>query len=98
VSRIELRLLPTHPDRAVGLGFLSNMTCAFEPLLVGQGVLLAGVMADKIFFAGAKLEDFKLELVAWVTMMLSLVLVFVPRSPLLRRSQARRRPHLPLAP
>jgi len=83
VSRIELRLLPTHPDRAGGLGFLSTMTYAFEPLLVGQGVLLAGVMADKIFFAGAKLEDFKLELFAWVTMMLLFVLapllVFAPR-------------------
>jgi hypothetical protein len=83
VSRIELRLLPTHPDRAGGLGFLSTMAYALEPLLVGQGVLLAGVMANKIFFAGGKLPDFKLELLGWVTMMLSFVLapllVFAPR-------------------
>jgi hypothetical protein len=83
VSRIELRLLPTHPDRAGGLGFLSTVTHAFAPLLVGHGVLLAGVTADKIFFAGAKLADFKLELAGWVTMMLCFVLapllVFAPR-------------------
>jgi len=31
VSRIELRLVPTHPDRAGGLGFLSGMVYAFVP-------------------------------------------------------------------
>jgi hypothetical protein len=60
VSRIDLQLVPTHPDRAGGLGFLSTITYAFAPLLAGQGVLLASVMANKIFHAGAKLSDFKL--------------------------------------
>ena len=82
VSRIGLQLMPTHPDRAGGLGFLSNMSYAFAPLLAGQGVLLASVMANKIFYAGAKLTDFKMELIAWVAGMLFFVLapllVFVP--------------------
>jgi hypothetical protein len=83
VSRIDLRLVAIHPDRAGGLGFLSTLTYAFAPLLLGQGVLLAGVMANKIFYAGAKLTDFKLELLAMVIMMLFFVLgpllVFIPR-------------------
>ena len=83
VSRIDLRLVAIHPDRAGGLGFLSTVTYAFAPLLAGQGVLLAGVMANKIFYAGAKLTDFKLELLAMVIMMLFFVLapllVFTPR-------------------
>lgn len=83
VSRIDLRLVAIHPDRAGGLGFLSTVTYAFAPLLAGQGVLLAGVMANKIFYAGAKLTDFKLELLAMVIMMLFFVLapllVFIPR-------------------
>ena len=33
VSRIELRLVPTHPDRVGGLGFLANIVYAFTPLL-----------------------------------------------------------------
>ena len=37
VSRIDLRLVPTHPDRAGGLGFLSTVTYAFAPLLAGPG-------------------------------------------------------------
>ena len=83
VSRIDLRLVAIHPDRAGGLGFLSTLTYAFAPLLAGQGVLLAGVMANKIFYAGAKLTNFKLELLAMVIMMLFFVLgpllVFIPR-------------------
>jgi len=82
VSRIKLRLVPCHPDRAAGLGFVSGIVFAFQPLLVGQGVLLAGAMANKIFYAGAKLPDFKVELLGWVTMMVLFVLapllVFIP--------------------
>ena len=82
VSRIDLQLIPTHPDRAGGLGFLSIITQAFAPLLLGQGVVLAGVMANKIFYAGGKLIDFKMEIIALVIVMLFFViaplLVFVP--------------------
>ncbi len=82
VSRIDLQLMPTHPDRAGSLGFLSVITQAFAPLLAGQGVLLAGVMANKIFYAGAKLVDFKMEIAALIVVMLFFVLapllVFVP--------------------
>jgi len=82
VSRIDLQLMPTHPDRAGSLGFLSIITQAFAPLLAGQGVMLAGVMANKIFYAGARLVDFKMEIISLVTVMLFFVvaplLVFVP--------------------
>jgi hypothetical protein len=42
VSRLELQLLPTHPDRCGGLGFLASTVYAFSPLLLAQGVLLSG--------------------------------------------------------
>ena len=70
VARIDLRLVPTHPDQAGGLGFLSNVVLAFAPLLFGQGALLAGLMAGRIFFEGAKLLQFKIELVAAVGLLL----------------------------
>jgi hypothetical protein len=82
VSRIKLHLVPTHPDRTGGLGFLSFVTYAFAPLIAAQGVLLAGVMANNIFYGNAKLTDFKMGLIAIVTMTLSFVLVpllvFIP--------------------
>jgi hypothetical protein len=73
-SRLELNLIPTHPDRAAGLGFLGLSSAAFAPLLFAQGVLLAGTMANQIFFAGAKLTDFKIEIVGAVAVLLLLVL------------------------
>ena len=62
-SRLELNLVPTHPDRAAGLGFLAVSSAAFAPLLLAHGVLFAGLMANPIFFAGAKLTDFKMEII-----------------------------------
>jgi hypothetical protein len=41
VSRIELKLMPMHPDRCGGLGFLAQVSHAFMPLLLAQGALLA---------------------------------------------------------
>jgi hypothetical protein len=83
VSRIDLMLLPTHPDRCGGLGFLLSVRRAFAPLLMAQGVLLAGMIADRIFFAGGKLPNFLLEIVALAAVTVSVVLipllVFTPK-------------------
>jgi hypothetical protein len=74
VSRIDLKLIPTHPDRAGGLGFLANIVYAFTPLLLAHGVLLAGLIADRIFFGGAKLPEFTLEIGSGVGALLFVVL------------------------
>jgi hypothetical protein len=73
-SRLELKLIPTHPDHAAGLGFLGLIGAAFTPLLIAHSTLLAGLMADQIFFAGAKLTDFTMETVGGVAGLLLMVL------------------------
>ena len=89
VSRCRLQLVPTHPDRVGGLGFLSGIVIAFAPLLASHGVGLAGLIANQIFFRGATLPDFKIQLLVVVVFLLLLVLgpllLFVPHL-----SQARR--------
>jgi hypothetical protein len=52
VSRLDLRLVPTHPDRLGGLGFLANTVYAFVPLAVAHGAMLAGPLANRIFYLG----------------------------------------------
>jgi len=74
VSRIELRLIPTHPDRAGGLGFLANTAYAFTPLALAHGAMVAGPIANRIFYLGARLPEFKLEIVAVVFFLVCLVL------------------------
>jgi hypothetical protein len=82
-SRLGLNLIPTHPDRAAGLGFLGGISAAFAPLVMAHGAVLAGLAANRIFFAGAKLTDFRVELVGFLVFLLLLVLgpllVFSPR-------------------
>lgn len=83
VSRIELRLVPTHPDRVGGLGFLSNTVYAFAVLALAHGALLAGPLANRIFFLGATLTQFKVEIAVVVAFVLCAVLcpllVFAPQ-------------------
>ncbi|MDF3944137.1 hypothetical protein P3W66_29065 [Achromobacter denitrificans] len=76
VSRIELSLIPTHPDRVGGLGFLANTVYAFMALLAAHGAMLSAQFANRIFFAGASLTDFKVETGAMVLFLLCLI--FVP--------------------
>jgi hypothetical protein len=73
VSRIELSLIPTHPDRVGGLGFLANVSFAFTPLALAHGVLLAGMIANRIFYLRATLPDFKVEIAVIVLFLLGLV-------------------------
>ena len=74
VSRIDLSLVPTHPDRSGGLGFLTLVSYAFTPVLFAQGTMLTSIMANQIFFAGASLAEFKLELIGLVAVMVLAVL------------------------
>ena len=87
---LELQLVPTHPDRSGGLGFLALVGKAFAPFLLAQGAVLAGMIADRIFFTGAKLPDFKMEIVGLVALMVFAVfgplLVFSPRLAALKRA------------
>lgn len=83
VSRIKLSLVPTHPDRVGGLGFLSNTVYAFALLLVAHGVMLAANLGNRIFFLRAALPEFKMEIGVMVVFLLSVVfgplLVFAPQ-------------------
>jgi AcrR family transcriptional regulator len=83
VSRLRLSLVPTHPDYVGGLGFLSNTVYAFTPLALAHGGLVAGFIANRIFYMGASLPQFKIEIAILVAFMLCIVLgpflVFTPQ-------------------
>ncbi len=74
VSRLNLKLVATHPDRVGGLGFLTNVVYAFAPVLLAHGVLLSGLIADRIFFDGAELPQFMVEIIGGVGALVLLVL------------------------
>ena len=74
VSRMDVAYAPMHPDRNAGIGFLSRIGYAFAPLLFAQGTLLAGMIANHIFFEGAVLTAFKLEVFTFVVIVVGVVL------------------------
>ncbi|WP_267225959.1 hypothetical protein [Dyella silvae] len=93
VSRIKLSLIPTHPDRLAGLGFLSATAYAFGVLLVAHGAMVAAQLANRIILLGATLFEFKIEIAAMVVFLLFVVfgplLVFAPQLSLARRTGLR---------
>jgi hypothetical protein len=82
VSRLKLNLLPTHPDGAGGLGFLTVSAHAMAPLLLAQSALLAGLIANRIFYEGARLPGFKMQILVVVIFLelqaLGPLIVFMP--------------------
>ena len=83
VSRLTLHLLPAHPDRAGGLGFVGKSSFAFAPLLFAQGALLAGRIASRLFYNGQTLLAFKMTtagfVVFFVVAVLAPLFLFTPQ-------------------
>jgi hypothetical protein len=67
-------LIPTHPDHLGGLSFISGQIYAFTVLAVAHGALLAGNLANRIFFLGAELTQFKVEIAVMVIFLMCVVL------------------------
>ena len=93
VSQINMCLVPTHPDRAGGLGFLSNTAFAFVPLAVAHGAVLCGMIASRILHVGTSLTAFKLEIGVIVVFVQCLVfaplLLFAPQLARVKRNGVR---------
>lgn len=75
VSRLRLRLTPSHPDRAGGLGFLQESVVGFVPLLLAQAFIASGFVASRVLFTGRNVLDFRMEAIALAVMMLLAVLL-----------------------
>jgi hypothetical protein len=66
VSRLNLHLVPIHPDHCAGLAFLGKSAYAFGPILFAQGAMLAGLVASCVLYRGESLLSFKLEMAGFV--------------------------------
>lgn len=83
VSRLNLHLVPIHPDHCAGLAFLGKSAYAFGPILFAQGAMLAGLVASRVLYRGESLLSFKLEMggfvVFFVLAVLGPLLMFTPK-------------------
>jgi hypothetical protein len=89
VSRMDLHLIPTHPDRCAGLAFLGKSSYAFGPILFAQGAILAGLLASRVLYRGESLMSFKLQIAGFIAFFVLALLVpllmFTPRMAQARR-------------
>jgi hypothetical protein len=87
--RLNLHLVPTHPDRAAGLAFLGRGAYLFSPVLFAQGALVAGLIGSRVLYAGDTLIGHKVEVGGYLAFFLLVILgplvMFTPR--LLRAKQ-----------
>ena len=72
VSRLELRLIPGHPDAAGGLKFVSSSLRGFRLVSFASGAIVAGSIADQVS-QGKQPLDFKYLVVG---LMVFLIILF----------------------
>lgn len=83
VARMDLRLVPSHPDSVGGLRFLSTSLRGFRLISFALGAIVAGSIADRVVYLGMNLVGFKSHLIGLVVFILILfagpLTVFVPK-------------------
>jgi FtsH-binding integral membrane protein len=90
VSRLDLHLVPPHPDLAGGLQFVGASLRAFPLLSFALGAVVAGGVANHVVHQGMHLLDFKYVIAALVVVIL--ILFVAPLTVFTREIlQARRR-------
>jgi hypothetical protein len=83
ISRLDLLLTPTHPDRAGGLAFLGKGLIPFGVILFALSAVVASAIASRILFGGGKLEDYQWSYLSLFVITLLVfagpMLIFVPK-------------------
>jgi hypothetical protein len=78
VSRLDLQLTPTHPDRAGGLGFLGWGLASFALVLLAVSAVISGGFAYEILHRNSSLSLLKYHVIVFV-----IAALFVLHLPLL---------------
>jgi hypothetical protein len=93
LSRTPLHLIPTHPDRAAGLGFLGITQARFGVLFCALGCSFAGHIANSVTHEGAKLASFKILIAAFAALCVLVgvcpLVLWVPKLARVRRTGLR---------
>jgi hypothetical protein len=82
LSRLDLHLVPTHPDRAGGLGYVSVIHRQFGVLILALTTFQSATFAERISLGGMTLRDFYLQiiilLILYAILFLGPLLIFFP--------------------
>lgn len=88
LARLPLRLVPTHPDRVGGLGFLARLPVAFVPFTLSVSAVVAASWAHQVAYHGVLVPSLYVEMGVLVAALVILVaLPLLPFTPLLVRTK-----------
>jgi hypothetical protein len=83
MANLELELVPTHPDRTGGIGFLEELPVAFSLVTFAISLQIGARLAHEVLQHGAKIQSFQFLLigfaVTWSLLLLAPLLVFIPQ-------------------
>jgi hypothetical protein len=74
LSKMDLRLIPTHPDLAAGLGFLSPAQAKYGIIVFANSCVIAAKIGEEILYGGASLLDYKFIIGGYLLLMLLILL------------------------
>jgi hypothetical protein len=90
VGRLDLSLVPTHPDRTGGIAFVEKLPGAFSMVTFALSAAIASRWAHEIAYHGQTLDSYKLPAVAFVVLWtLCLLLPLLALIPVLAKVRAR---------
>jgi hypothetical protein len=70
MARLDLRLVPAHPDRTAGLRFVAYSVQAFSLVSLALGTIVAGSAVNRVLHRGASPETFKFAVLAVIASVL----------------------------
>ncbi|MGB8250846.1 MAG: hypothetical protein WCF02_11050, partial [Azonexus sp.] len=66
IAGLELSLVPTHPDRCAGLGFMARIPIMFVPVVLGISSVLASGWAHQVVYHDVAIASLRVEIIAFV--------------------------------
>lgn len=90
ISRLDLQLVPTHPDRLGGLGFLEDISMIFSPVVFAMSAVIASRWAHDVLYHQVQVNSLGIPLAVLVVTML---IVFLAPLAFFSRSLRRLKGH-----
>jgi hypothetical protein len=66
VAKLDLSIVPTHPDRAGGLGFLEKLPTIFAPVVLAVGTVLASRWAHDVLYHEVDVQSLRFQMGGFV--------------------------------
>jgi hypothetical protein len=74
IARLDLSLVPTHPDRAGGLGFLGEMPLLFGPVVLAISAVFASQFAHDVLYHDVHVTALRAQMITLIVVSLLLFL------------------------